>query len=761
MVQSLFNTVEVTTSTEDANPDNNIADTEVPVEPAADLTVDKLGPATVVAGTSMTYTVLIANGGPSDALDVVVTDTLPAGVTLVDSSVVAGTGSCVAGVCTFPVVPAGTFASVEVQVDVDPFLTSTTTLTNTVDVTSSTPDPDPTTNTDDHVTDVEQLADLSVLKTVSLDPFVPGQPLTYTITVTNNGPSAAMNSTLDDQIPAGLTVTNLQSPVGSCSEDGVTISCQFGDVGPGQSFAVEVEAETDPSITTTVINTAIVDSDTEEATPGDESSTATTEPLPTADLEVTKTASPDPVVAGETLTYTMQLTNLGVSTARDVELVDALPPTVTYMSHTTTSEATCGYEAAVSTVRCSLEALPPGESIDLEVVVTVDPDVAGGSSISNTAGSSSSTPDPNPDNDTATEITNVEAVADVYVVKSLTSEPLVPGSSNQYQLVIGNNGPSSAVDTVVTDVVPDGLTIAGVTATVGTCQHDGTNLTCDLATVTPGQIITINVDVDVSSAIVDDVVNTAVVATTTTDSDISNNTSTTTHSPTPLADLVATKVTLTDPIVPGETVEYLISVSNAGPSDATGVTMADAMPDGLTAISATPQTGTCVVAADLVACDLGIVPATSSVNVTITALVAANITDPVTNTATTTSNVEDPDTTNNSDDVSNDVEPSADLELTKSSTPDPFAPGEPIVYTITVHNHGPSDATNVTMIDTLPAGVTVVAITTNAGSCTADGQIVECNFPTMPSGESFTITVEADTAPNLTDDVENSRRRRK
>ncbi len=754
---SLVNTVTVTTTTTDPNRDNDSADTEVPVVPEADLAIDKTGPATVVAGTGMTYTVIVTNNGPSDAADVVVTDTLPAGTSLVSATVTAGTGSCAGTTCTFGVVPAGTFAAITIEVDVSPDLASGTQLVNTASVDSATPDPDPTNNDDDQPTTVEQQADLSVIKTVSLNPFVPGQPLTYTVVVTNSGPSTALDTNVNDPVPDGLTITSATATDGTCSFDAVAVDCSLGDLPPGAQVTVTITADTDPAISETVANTVTVDSITDDPNPGDETSTVTTDPLPTADLEVTKTADLTAVVAGQQLTYRAAVTNLGPSTAAAVELNDALNLDVTYVTHTAVSgDGTCGWDVATRTVRCTIDALDPGETMEVEIVVLVAADVPDGSTIDNTAGATSPTPDPNPDNNTSTTVTDVTAVADVSIVKTLTTSTMVPGTPAQYQLVVTNDGPSDAGDVELIDSLPAGLTVTGITTTAGTCGHDGFSLDCDLGTVAPGAVVTITVDVLVAADVVDDVINTAVVDTSTTDDDPTNNTSTTVDTPTPQADLQALKRTLTDPVVPGQDVEYLITVVNGGPSDAELVTIVDDLPTGLTGLRAVPGQGTCAVAADVVTCDLGTVPAAASVNVLVTAAVDPTITGDLVNSITTDSVTDDPDPDNNTATVTDPTSPQADLSLVKTVEPEPFVPGEPITYTITVTNNGPSDAVDVSVTDVMPDGITAASATSGQAVCTVDDPLVTCELDDLGVGESFTITITADTAPNLVSESVNS-----
>ena len=178
-------------------PDNGVAFETTVVTPAADLVItktDSVDP--VIAGNNLTYTVTATNNGSIAAQDVVVTDTLPAGVTLVSTSGCAESPAGGVPTCTLGTIAASASAQYTVTVTVDSDTTGM--LTNTASAASSTT---MTMTGDDSVmetTTVATSADLVSTKTDSVDPVIAGNDLTYTITVTNNGPSDAHSSRCGD-----------------------------------------------------------------------------------------------------------------------------------------------------------------------------------------------------------------------------------------------------------------------------------------------------------------------------------------------------------------------------------------------------------------------------------------------------------------------------------------------------------------------------------------------------------------------------------
>jgi uncharacterized repeat protein (TIGR01451 family) len=121
---------------------------------------------------------------------------------------------------------------------------------------------------------------------------------------------------------------------------------------------------------------------------------------PTADLSITKAASPDPVTTGDDLTYTVTVTNNGPDPATSVTVTDNLPPETTFVSCSSTGSGVCGGSGNNRTVTFAL--LPSGASETITFVANVNCSVADGTVISNTATVSSSTPDPDPLNNSAT-----------------------------------------------------------------------------------------------------------------------------------------------------------------------------------------------------------------------------------------------------------------------------------------------------------------------------------------------------------------------
>src|SRR5258706_6435640 len=192
-----------------------------------------------------------------------------------------------------------------------------------------------------------------------------------------------------------------------------------------------------------------------------------------------------------------------------------------------------------------------------------------------------------------------------------------------------------------TDRFPNGVTWFWPNEPQGSCSGTST-VTCNTASLANGASATVTIVVTPNAYGTGTLSNTATVTGDQFDNDLTNNTATQTTTVVQ-ADLSITKTDSPDPVTVGTNLTYTITVANAGPSGASGVTVTDPLPPGVTFVSATPSQGSCSGTAT-VTCALGTIAKNGSATVTI--VVKPTVSGPISNTASVSANESDPDTTN-------------------------------------------------------------------------------------------------------------------
>jgi uncharacterized repeat protein (TIGR01451 family) len=227
----------------------------------ADLAITKTdGSATAVPGATVTYTIVASNAGPSPVTGAAVADTLPAVVTGATWTCAASAGSA----C-----PASGNGDIAASVDLLAGGTATFTLTGTVDpgatvllvnTASVTPpsgvlDPVPVNNAATDTDTLTPQADLLLEKSDTPDPVAPGGALTYSIALTNLGPSTSPGMTVTDVLPAQVAFVSASA---GCVNLAGTVTCTLGSLAPLAGTTVTIQVTVSPAATTGLANTATV-----------------------------------------------------------------------------------------------------------------------------------------------------------------------------------------------------------------------------------------------------------------------------------------------------------------------------------------------------------------------------------------------------------------------------------------------------------------------------------------------------------------------
>ncbi|MCL2423757.1 MAG: DUF11 domain-containing protein, partial [Micrococcales bacterium] len=607
--------------------------------------------------------------------------------------------------------------------------------------------------------DVVAQADVAVTKTMSPRPTPVGGLSTSTVTVKNNGPNAATGVVLSDPIPAGLTNVQVSAPAGSnCTALATEVRCLLGTMANGASVAVQIRGTVPPGSTaTSVTNVATVSTTVFDPVPTNNVSSDTVPLVRQADLAITKSASPATVPAGGAVTHTITVRNNGPSDATDVMVSDLLNASQMDLTSATVSTGTCVTPG--SSLTCIVPTLAAGATVTVTVNTVLGSGLSQGTVVANTAQVTSSTVDPDTTNNKATAQVRVAAPqADVQLTKTAPAQ-VVAGTSFTYQIDATNNGPSDATGVVITDPAPAGVTFTSVSATRGACTTNagGTQVTCNNITLPAGSSMRVTIVASVPPDAAEGAISNTATATTFG----RNTTATATTTVARSFDLSVTKRAnrASLPTAAGFLVDYTISITNNGPSTATGVTMADTVPAGLDIDSVTPASVTCVTLVSPLSCTLADpIPPGGKVDIVVRTYSNADLSSGpnLVETVTVSASGESP-TSNNTATWTLTGDPQADLELEKTA-PATARAGDVVTIGFRVANTNDPATDNVfsiapTITDTLPAEMTFIPAgapgSSTSPECTAVGQVVTCTLLDIPAGASRTANVSVQIDPGL------------
>ncbi len=544
-------------------------------------------------------------------------------------------------------------------------------------------------------TQTPQQADLALTKTVNDTTPNVGDTITYTITLSNNGPDPATSTQVTDPLASGLTFVS-DTPSQGTYDSGTGL-WSVGTVNVGSPATLLIQATvTSPKAQT---NTAtITKSDQFDAVTTNNSSSVVETPQ-LSDLALTKTVNDTTPNVGDTITYTVQLSNNGPDGATNVQVADALPSGVLFVS-ARSSQGT--YDPGTGLWNVGTVTTSFAQTLVIQAtVVSPEPQT-------NTATIAHADQfDPMSTNNNASA-TQTPQRADLALAKGVSDPTPNVGDTITYTVTLSNNGPDVATNVQVTDRLPAGVSFVSAVPSQGTYNSVAGLWTVNTVTTSaPLTLVLTGTVVDASK-----VINTATITHADQfDPDLSNNTAIAPETPR-RADLAVAK-SADDPTPNvGDTVTYIVTLSNDGPDDATTVRVRDRLPAGVSFVSATPSQGAYDSTTGL--WTVGTVTMSAPLTLVLKGVVVSPIQQ--INTARIVHSDQFDSNTGNNKATATLTPQQADLVLSKTvNNPTPNV-GEIITYTLTLTNNGPNTATNVQTVDRLPAGLSFVSATPSQGT---------------------------------------------
>ncbi len=774
---SIINAAEVTASDQydpDSTPgsgsnEDDDDSVELDVPRIVDLRLDKsVNNASPNYLDNVVFTISVVNDGPDAASGIAVSDALPSGLDYVSDNS-GGSYNSGSGVWSIGSLNKDATASLEITARV----TATGTLTNTAQISAC--DDDDTDSTpgnnigteddqDDAVVNTSQAADLRIEKTVDNATANLGQRVTFTITLTNDGPDAPSAISVLDALPAGFNFESSDPDQGSYDDSNGIWT--VGSLGSGSSTTLEIVASV--TATGSKTNTARVESSNlydPDSTPGnnigseDDQDTAVVNTSQAADVRLEKNVDNATPGFGENVIYSITITNEGPDAATGLEVEDVLPASMNYVSHT-------GGSYDVNSGTWSIGTLNAAASTTLNITATVN----GTGSITNTAQVSAmneydidSTPANNigSEDDQDNADINVAPAVDLSLDKSAT--PMNPGNGENVTFTLTVTNSSShddATGVVVKDNLISGLSFVSASGdgsydentglwTIGTVAKSGGTASIDLivrmdqAGSMPNfaEVVACN-EWDIDS-------------TPDNGAQGEDDEDQVTLGVLEISDLSLVKSVDNSTPHLGTNIIYTLVVTNDGPDDASNIEIADALPLGVSYVSHTG--GNYDLGSGI--WDVNNLATGASTTLLITAKVTG--TGTINNVAQVSSvDQRDPDSTpdnnisseDDQDNASIVVPPSVDLELDKAvdnATPNYFSN---IIFTLQVTNTSThDDASNVTVTDVLPQGLSYVSASGDGSYDAATGLWTIGNVVKNGGMQTINITAKVE----ITGDVVN------
>jgi uncharacterized repeat protein (TIGR01451 family) len=731
----------------------------------ADLSLSAIAaPEPVGVGSNLVYSLTFSNAGPTDATDVIISNRLPAGVTFVSAT---GGATPSGGVLLMNLGSLTNGAVGSAQIVVQP--TTAGQLTNSFQVFADQTDPVLTNNFG------------TVVSTVTNAPVVnqgiPGTPTaswdassqvvigegggigvqtimqtlaipSFSFTATPGNIVMLINPNGGNNVSNWKAVVNFFNPSDPTGTNGLAATDYQTffptNAGPNAFANVPLFTNVDYVPITTTNADGSITADIVENGPaggilaGQQATifyTASIQPGAGADLSLSASAAPKPVGVGSNLVYSLTVSNAGPATATGVIVSNQLPANVTFIS------ATGGATPASGLLLVNLGSLAEGTNVSVQVVV--QPTVAG--SLTNNFQVFANEFDPNMTNNSASVVSTVTnaavvASADLKLSASAAPEPVGVSSNLVYSITVSNAGPSAATGVVVSNQLPAGVNF--VSATGGATPASGV-LLLNLGSLASNAIS--SVQVIIQPTVAGEFTNLFQVFSSTTDPVLTNNSatviSTVTNAPVVAqADLKLTASAAPEPVTVGSNLVYSITVSNAGPSAATGVVVSNRVPVGVNFVSAT---GGATPSGGILLVNLGSLAsnATSLAQIIVQPISAGKLT----NQFRVFANETDPVLTNNSatvvSTVTNAPPMPVDVALSIMAAPNPVSVGAPLTYSLTVTNNSSTTATGVVVSNTLPPNVTVFSLLPSQGAATNQSGVVTYSVGSLPNDSAATLAI--------------------
>ncbi|MCB1590173.1 MAG: DUF11 domain-containing protein, partial [Xanthomonadales bacterium] len=426
-----------------------------------------------------------------------------------------------------------------------------------------------------------------------------GASFDYQIVVSNTGAVTARQLQVVDFLPDGLALLGVSADLGwSCQNIGSRVDCQRSSLEVGQSTQISLQARLDDP--GEYVNRVELTAQDLASNLSDQVVTVVRAPGARVDLRLRKSDVADPVVAGGTVVYLLDVINIGTLPATDVTLIDELPDDLTLLSATGPGWSCSG------NVVCKLAgALADGASAQLRIEAQAP---TGNANILNQASVSSAEVDLNPQDNVDDEQTTITgsvgaAVADLALTGGPTALTTI-GESFALTADVGNLGPDAAQGIQLTGQLDPAAELLSATLGTQSCSVTGSSFSCLLGGLESGANLGLSIQaraVQIQGGVLQ-----LQLTAQTDDPRLANNAASVSFAvrTNGSADLSVSGSATPDPVPSGGIVQYTAALRNEGPDPVTDASYSIVLSEGQIILDVSGSGLSCVNAAALATCQL-------------------------------------------------------------------------------------------------------------------------------------------------------------
>ena len=418
------------------------------------------------------------------------------------------------------------------------------------------------------------ICDLIISKNVNCSECLVYDTVMWKITVSNNGPSTALDVVVEDILPDGLEIVNATPNKGFFNSDNVW---DIGSLDKGSSVSLILVTKT--LTDGTFVNKASVSTSTEESNYSNNNANASTKAKWLCDVVITKSVSSHNCYINDTVTWNITVVNKGPHNASNVIVKDIMPKGLKLVNY---SVSVGNFNEVIS--EWSVGTLDKGEAASLILVTKV---LINGTFI-NIATVNTTTPEKNYTNNIVNNTTNADPVCDLVIVKSVNATKVYYGDLVKWTIKVTNDGPCDALNVRVKDILPKGLIFSSYRASIG--KYNEKTGIWTIGKLANGSSATLRLYTKTSA--IGKIVNIASVSTTVKETNYSNNKANNSTVVKPVTDLVLKKSSDKSKYNVNDTMHWIIEVVNKGPCVSIGTYVQDALPSGTKFVSYKASKGT-------------------------------------------------------------------------------------------------------------------------------------------------------------------------